>query len=345
MSHLQSELAAAANQQGALEKVIADLDTQISTTEAQVTAAQAELNLIGSQLSVAEDNLAVTRQQLGVDRRQLGHELVVMYKAQNASNSFTNFLNSGDFNTYWQHVVDVHRLGVSAQRLVDRVTTEEATIQADVDDISLKKAQQTTLLATLHGIVVQLNSTLATRQQAHQQLIDLQARDQVLLAQAEQAAKEKDAEIARLKAEQAAARLAGGGNGHFVWPMNGAITQNFGCTPFTFEPYDANCAERHFHSGLDISNTCGTPIVAGDAGIAHLYDDSYGYGRHVIIVHGNGWVSLYGHMSGFAIGEGQRVGRGQRIGWEGSTGNSTGCHVHFEVDLNGVPRNPLAYLS
>jgi murein DD-endopeptidase MepM/ murein hydrolase activator NlpD len=64
----------------------------------------------------------------------------------------------------------------------------------------------------------------------------------------------------------------------------------------------------------------------------------------VIIVHGNGWLSLYGHLASFAVGNGQGVGRGQTIGYEGSTGNSTGPHLHFEIRLNDVPQNPLQYL-
>ena len=344
MDHLRAELAAAADQETALEKAIADLDTQIGAANKQVTDAQAQLDAISAALSVAEDDLAATQARLAADRHQLGVEMVVMYKAQNASTGFSNFLSSGDFNTFWQHVLDVNRLNASEQKLVARVTADEARVQTEVDTISTQKAQQTQLLATLHGIVDQLNSALATRQQAQQQLQALQAADAQRLADAEAAAAALKAQIADLQAQEAAALAAGGGNGHFQWPMTGDITQGFGCTSFQFEPYDPNCSTRHFHSGIDISTSCGTNIAAADSGIAHTYWDSYGYGLHVIIVHGNGWTSVYGHMSGFAVSNGQQVGRGQLIGYEGSTGNSTGCHVHFEVDLNGNPQNPLAYL-
>src|ERR1035437_850685 len=123
------------------------------------------------------------------------------------------------------------------------------------------------------------------------------------------------------------------------------LSQGFGCTPYMFEPYDPNCPNRHFHSGLDISDPCGTAIHAADSGIVNTYYSSYGYGNHILIDHGHGWVSLYGHMSSFVVGNGQTVHRGQLIGYEGTTGNSTGCHLHFEVDLNNNPQNPLAYLS
>jgi murein DD-endopeptidase MepM/ murein hydrolase activator NlpD len=345
MARLRAELAAAANQEAALQKAIVDLNAQIKATDAQVAAATAQLNSIQAALSAAQDNLAYTQAQLALDRHQLKVDLVVIYKAQNASNSFSNFLNSGDFNSYWQRAIDVNRLGRSERSLVASVTLDEATIQADVDSITLAKTQQVALLATLHGIVEQQTAALQAREEARQQLVALQARDQVLLAQNEAAQAQLNSQIASLKVQEAAALAAGGGNGHFLWPENGPITQGFGCTSFPFEPYDPNCPTRHFHSGIDIAAPCGNNIAAADSGIAHLYYSSYGFGDHVIIVHGNGWVSVYGHMGGFAVGDGQTVHRGQLIGYEGSTGNSTGCHLHFEIDLNGSPRNPLAYLS
>jgi murein DD-endopeptidase MepM/ murein hydrolase activator NlpD len=345
MAQIRGELAAAANQEVALQKAIGDLDTQIAKTESQVSAAQAQLDAIETQLSIAQDNLAYTQEQLANDHRQLTLEVVVMYKAQNASNGFGNFLSSGDFNSLWQHVLDVHRLGASEQRLVASVTTDEHAVQADVLAISAQKSAQKQLLATLNGIVAQLNDALATRQQAQQQLQALQASDHVKLAEMERATRELNAQIHQLQAQERAALAAGGGNGHFAWPERGPITQGFGCTTFIFEIYDPSCPSKHFHTGLDIAASCGNPITAADSGIAHTYFSGYGFGDHIIIVHGNGWDSVYGHMAAFVVRDGQTVHRGQLIGYEGSTGNSTGCHLHFEVDLNGNPKNPLAYLS
>ena len=345
MASLRAELAAAANQEDALIKAIDGLDAQIATTNGQISSANAQLHAISTSLVAAQNNLASTRAALAADRHQLGIDVIVIYKAQNASNSFSNFLNSGDFNSYWQHVLDVNRLGSSARALVASVTADEQTIQADVDSITTQKAQQTDLVATLHGIQQQQNAALQSRQQAQQRLAAAQAADQLLLAQNEQATAELNAQIVVLQAQEAAALAAGGGNGHFAWPETGPITQGFGCTPFPFEPYDPNCPAKHFHSGIDIAAPCGNNIAAADSGIAHTYYSNIGYGDHIIIVHGNGWVSVYGHMSAFAVGDGQTVHRGQLIGYEGSTGNSTGCHLHFEIDLNNNPVNPLAYLS
>lgn len=344
MGRLRAEIVAAQQQSTQLAKAIQDLDAEIGRTEQQVNAAQAQLDEIDARLAAAEADLAATRDRLARDKHQLWAELVVMYKAQNASNLLSNLFNSGDFNSFWQHLLDVHRLDRAQQRLVGSVTAEEASISADVAAIGLEKRQHETLLATLRGMVSNLDVALAERQQAQARLAALQAADQQRLAEAEAAARELQAQIAQLQAEEAAALAAGGGSGRFAWPMSGTITQGFGCTSYPFEPYDPNCSTRHFHSGIDIHADCGTPITAADNGLARTYVSSWGFGLHVIIVHGNGWVSVYGHMSGFAIADGQTVRRGQVIGYEGSSGNSSGCHVHFEIDLNDVPQDPLKYL-
>ncbi|HZB97205.1 MAG TPA: M23 family metallopeptidase, partial [Candidatus Sulfotelmatobacter sp.] len=107
---------------------------------------------------------------------------------------------------------------------------------------------------------------------------------------------------------------------------------------------DPSCPTHHFHSGIDIAPSCGTTIAAAEGGIAYTYYSSYGYGNHIIIVHGNGYSSVYGHMATLSAGNGATVGKGQTIGFEGSTGNSTGCHLHFEIRLNDQAQDPLNYL-
>ncbi len=342
---LNAEIAAAGNEASLITRAIADLDTQIAIVEGQVSQAQAQLDRIDAALSAEQDNLVSARAHLADDRNQLALEMVVMYKAQNTSSSFSNLLGSGDFNGYWQHVLDVGRLNASERTLIGTVALEATRIAADVARISAEKSDQGRLLRALRGMVGLLNTELASRQQREQLLQEVQAQDQRLLLVNEMARKQLDAQIAHFKAQEAAALAAGGGNGHFAWPERGPIAQGFGCTTFEFEPYDPACASKHFHSGVDIVAPCGASVAAADSGIAHVYYSAVGFGDHVIIVHGNGWVSVYGHVASFAVGDGQTVHRGQTIGYEGSTGNSTGCHLHFEVDLNGTPRSPLAYLS
>ncbi len=132
--------------------------------------------------------------------------------------------------------------------------------------------------------------------------------------------------------------------GHFIWPTNGTITQYFGPTSFWMEPAYAGYA--HFHQGLDIANSAYTPIVAADAGtVVFAGWNTSGYGYAVSINHGNGLVTWYGHMAEPpAVWVGEYVNQGQYLGPMGSTGASSGSHLHFGVLRNGVWDNPLKYL-
>jgi murein DD-endopeptidase MepM/ murein hydrolase activator NlpD len=119
--------------------------------------------------------------------------------------------------------------------------------------------------------------------------------------------------------------------GNFAWPIGGVITQRF----------------AWYHRAVDIATSLGTPIVAADAGrvVVAGWPDNSGYGNRVEINHGNGFVTLYGHMSRIDVVVGQTVNRGDKIGLEGSTGRSTGPHLHFEIRQNGALVNPLGFLK
>ncbi|MBI3385803.1 peptidoglycan DD-metalloendopeptidase family protein [Candidatus Gottesmanbacteria bacterium] len=121
-----------------------------------------------------------------------------------------------------------------------------------------------------------------------------------------------------------------GGTGQFLWPVGGIITQY----------------PIWYHMALDIANPGLPGIAAAGDGVVSLVEYlRYGYGQHIVIDHGNGFSTLYGHMSEIYVRVGDRVARGQIIGKMGSTGRSTGPHLHFEVRINGVPVDPRPYLK
>lgn len=123
---------------------------------------------------------------------------------------------------------------------------------------------------------------------------------------------------------------AGGGSGALLWPVGGAITQ-----------YPV-----WYHNALDIADSLAPGIAAANDGIVEVPGFmAYGYGNHVIVDNGDGLATLYGHLAEIYVSSGQRVSRGQIIGRMGSTGRSTGAHLHFEVRRNGVIVNPLPYLK
>jgi murein DD-endopeptidase MepM/ murein hydrolase activator NlpD len=118
----------------------------------------------------------------------------------------------------------------------------------------------------------------------------------------------------------------------------GTITSSFG------EREDPFNGEGAFHSGIDIATSYGDAVRAAADGVVLKASFGNGYGREVMIDHGNGIQTVYGHLSGFAVTEGEQVKRGQVIGYVGSSGRSTGPHLHYEVRIRDTPVNPHKYL-
>jgi murein DD-endopeptidase MepM/ murein hydrolase activator NlpD len=123
-----------------------------------------------------------------------------------------------------------------------------------------------------------------------------------------------------------------------LWPVEGQVTGSFG------ERIDPFNGEGAFHSGVDIGSSFGHPIVAPADGVVTMTDTMGGYGKTIMISHGNGISTRYGHLSGFAVTTGQHVQRGEVIGYVGESGRSTGPHLHYEVRINDTPVNPYKYL-
>jgi murein DD-endopeptidase MepM/ murein hydrolase activator NlpD len=123
-----------------------------------------------------------------------------------------------------------------------------------------------------------------------------------------------------------------------LWPVIGPITGPFGVR---IDPFNG---EGAFHAGVDISCHYGQPIVAPADGVVTYAGFFSGYGRLIEIDHGNGVGTRYGHLSGFAVTDGQSVRKGQVIGYVGMSGRSTGAHLHYEVRIHDTPVNPHKYL-
>lgn len=352
---LTGQIAALQTEVEQVKAAIATLDTQIAAQEKVVADAQARLAQIARDLDAATVALEQARQHLALDQTNLAAQMVKMYE-QPPSSTVNAVFGASTFDELWQQVIAAKRVGDAAQSQVDRVKQEKAKRDQIVAQITDEKAQQAQVLAHQQAAETALQQDRANRASLEQQLQQAEAADEAQKAAAEQARQQVQQELVADAANLAAAKdalaraeAAGAGTGHFIWPLQGGITQYWGCTSWPYERYVPSCPYPHaFHDGIDIGAAWGTSIDAADAGVAHVYWSCCGYGLHVIISHGNGWLTIYGHMSGFAIRDGQFVGRGQLIGYEGSTGNSSGPHLHFEIDVNCPDNchsvNPLNYL-
>lgn len=134
--------------------------------------------------------------------------------------------------------------------------------------------------------------------------------------------------------------------GPLAMPVTTAtLTQRYGCTTLEIEPWSSQCPTHHFHSGVDLAAALDTPVYAASAGTVAIHRERGGYGLYIVITRDVRLSTLYGHLDWPLVRTGDIVTVGQAIALMGSTGNSTGPHLHFEVRLAGIPVDPLPFLS
>ena len=226
-------------------------------------------------------------------------------------------------------------------------------MQQEQSDLNTQRAQVAALLLQQQGEEADLEKNKATQQQSVTVTLVLEQQLQGEYAQVNAQRAAIDAEVAALAlAYDAAAAKAGGGTGAFEWPMPacnfGCITQGFGCSTFYLEVPDPACPYPHkIHTGIDIAGPKYTPVVAADTGIVYEYPGSIGYGNMILMINGNGYSTVYGHLDHYAPGlqNGDVVARGTTIAFEGTTGWSTGPHLHFEIRVNNVYKDPCIWLG
>lgn len=156
------------------------------------------------------------------------------------------------------------------------------------------------------------------------------------IAELERSSQELSVMIQRKVAERSRVGAVARGSGVFSWPLQGRLTSRFGAI--------RRWGGGFRHTGIDIAAPHGTPVMAADSGEVIFSGWWDGYGKALVIDHGKGRTTVYGHLSRIYLQVGNAVAKGQTIGLEGSTGYSTGPHLHFEVRINGTPVNPMPYL-
>lgn len=347
----RGELAAATvrvtNLQGQLDQTnaaIAGVNATIGDLAAQERSTQRRLWWNTIQLDAAQktlklhDDLLKHRLVDAYEHGDLGYLSVLL-----ASKSFTDFVER------WE---DLRLLIAANQRAVrDRKAAESkvASAQRNLESAqqelqSQEQAQQRaknqldTLAAERSNLVA-----IADAQRRHvasevAQIEDLSATEE---AQLEALIVERQRELeAEREQQRRAAGIVGteSAPGTLAWPVSGTITSPFG---YRQNPFGGG---MEFHQGLDIAAPMGTTITAASGGTVIQAGWFGGYGNYIVIDHGGGMSTGYGHCSQIFVSVGQKVQKGQAIGAVGSTGASTGPHVHFEVRINGKPVDPAAYL-
>ena len=326
----------------------AALDTQVSTVQSQIDVLNQQINTLDADISQKESQIADKQKNIDANYEQLKQRLRALYLTGEASN--LEIILSA------KSVVDLADKTEAIQAITTHDTNLINTLKSDMDSIKAQKSE----IETNRKSVAEARVALDTKQGELTSLVNETKAVIAEISQNESSANQENAKLAeqRKKADAAidewykdyyASQKGTGGSGGYVskgnfgWPLPGVtnITSGYGYR------------WGSLHKGIDISSAgvYGKPIVAADSGKVMMagwgnYGTGYGgYGNVVAIDHGGGYSTLYGHCSNVAVSKGQTVKKGQVIAYVGNTGDSQGAHLHFEIRVNGVAKNPLNWFS
>jgi murein DD-endopeptidase MepM/ murein hydrolase activator NlpD len=347
-TELLAQLDATAVRRRELDNRLSAIDAQIARVEADLAGATGQLTEVEAGLRRASAKLADTEDGMQVARQELINRAVDAYIRDPASRAAAVILGRGQFRdvaatqSFWRSTVATQR------HAVDQYRTLRQQLEGEQAGLSTVREQVTTQRDVVSGRREQLVQARAAQADVRRQVATEEAQEQKLLSDARKRVSEFEAQIAALKRESDSiavflrSRQSGKpippGAGVLGRPVDAPITSGFG--PRVHPIFGT----VRMHTGIDFGAPAGTPIRAAAAGKVLGAGDRGGYGNAVIIDHGGTLATLYAHQSRIAVVEGQTVTRGQTIGYVGSTGFSTGPHLHFEVRVNGNPVDPIAYL-
>ena len=340
---LTSDISSASSQINVLAGDIGTLTAKLTALESDLAAHRARLSRLEDRYREQTDHLRRLKEQHAIAQQRLEARLVELYETDQASElevllqvqSLSDLLDQIDyFNAVGaqdKQIADTIKRLKNELRIA-RINT--ATTKAEVSKTTAILAKKTEEQRAARDALVAKQSALAAAR----------ADKQSLLANVRQGRKSAEEDLAAMQAASAAIAAqihshgSSGSSGDgtpsasgLIWPVSGPITSGFGWR------------WGRMHEGIDIGAACGTPIHAAASGTVIYSGWMSGYGNFVVIDHGNGLATAYAHQSAIYVSGGS-VSQGQVIGAVGSTGHSTGCHLHFEVRVNGTPVNPLNYL-
>ena len=328
---------------------VADLTSSILTYENEIQQLNVRLNEL-------EKSIKEKEAELEEKKKTLENRLVAMYMKKETT--FLDVVLSGELVNFISNQNLIKQAATYDSNLIEEVENLKKTLENEKQEVTNIKAEKQQKTAELQNLKAQKQEKAANLTEEQKQL---ETKLSEYKAQAEQYAALERQAIAKEEAARAAAAAAASSSskstsnsttsysgavtttysgGKLGWPCpaSSRITSQYG--------YRILFGVRDFHTGIDIGAGTGSNIVAAESGTVILaaYGWNGGYGNYMILSHGNGVTTRYAHASALYVSAGQTVTKGQVIGAVGTTGNSTGPHLHFEVRINGAHQNPLNYL-
>lgn len=355
LNSVQSQMDTQSAKKAEAEDRITSFSEQLRIVQNELSAAVNDLKRIEAERVRTEANIAQNERELQEAQARLDTRMVVLRTRVrdiyiNGRLSYLDvILGAKNFNDFANRVELLKRIIDADLELISSIKTERGIIESKRAALEEDHKRILALQKDAEAKKVEIEKKRAEQQVLLQRAENDRATAMQAYAELEASSNDikrrlQEREAARKAAEAAAAASGSSsttyvrGSGQFSWPLNGPITSPFG---YRNHPIFGRVIA---HSGIDIGVDEGTVVHAADAGTIVEADWISGYGYAVIIDHGNGFSTLYGHNSSLIVSEGQTVSRGQPIAYSGNTGNSTGPHLHFEIRLNGEPVDPMGYL-
>ena len=316
----------------------ANLTSQISTVQDQIALYLTKIDMTDAAISQKEVEISDKEKEVAEGEEQFAKRVRAMYISNTSNSMLSSLLTAQSLSDLLNQTEIMKRVSESDQTMIDKLHREKSELEELKKNLEAERAD---LAATKNEYTAKNNSLNSLLSQSQSTESELLKAEKQYMANKEKYKKEDaalEAEIQRIIAEQSVADAYG--DGVLMWPLPGIsrITSPFG--------WRVLFGKRDFHTGVDIGAAAGTNIKAADNGkVILVKKSSTGYGWHVVIDHGAGIVTLYAHASRIDVNTGDIVQKGQTIAGVGTTGNSTGNHLHFEVRVNNTQTNPLNYVK
>lgn len=339
-----------------LRKEIQESQEKLRETKKERQAVLSRLVEIQKELQRANQQLGKAKERIEHNEKEIGHLSQELQRASTTLKGREALLKQRLREAYKSSGANYLELLLAARSMSDfinrtyffeKITARDAAlikeIKGALHQVKSKRdavSSRTTEIKKLAQIIDQekqkIAETVEEKKALSQKLREREAEFERKIAKLEEDSRKLESLIQKKMGERGRAGIVSTGTGRFIWPLQGMITSRFGEV--------RRWGLQHRHSGLDIAAPHGAPIKAADSGEVIFSGWWGGYGKAIVIDHGRGLATVYAHLSRLYVSEGAKVTQGQIIGLEGSTGYSTGPHLHFEVRRNGTPQDPIRYL-
>jgi murein DD-endopeptidase MepM/ murein hydrolase activator NlpD len=339
---LEQEIEAVSGNIRSLEQQVGVVSERLAPLERELELRELKLNRLNALFQLQTERLEFLQEQHRIALDRLNRRLVATYESDApdelsfllASRSFSDLIDGLDYvrlvvrrDRQIVSEVDASKHEVAVARWQTRLSRRSVRRQAEIVAVRVRQVR-----VLRDELVANKGKLESAREQKKVSLDSLTAQERADAEEIDGLQAVSADLAAKIRAAQAHSTVQHVSGSGLIWPVNAPITSPFGWR------------WGRMHEGIDLGAAYGSPIAAAAAGVVIYAGWEGGYGNLVVIDHGGGLATAYGHQSRIAVSVGQSVSQGETIGYVGSTGHSTGPHLHFEVRVNGQAVDPLGYL-